>query len=77
MNSYIHLYPGQHESHLAYGMALLTADPRGYLDPAGGYFRRAYVLSERDPEIRELIRQALFEQGVGAAWDAFQLRYLY
>lgn len=77
MNSYIHLYPGQPEAHLAYGTAMLEANPREYLEPAGGYFRKAWLLSERDPEIREQIRETIYDAGMGAAWDAFQLRYLY
>jgi lysophospholipase L1-like esterase len=76
MNAYVHLFPGHYESHLLYGLALLADDPATHLEPAGIYFRRAYFLSRRDPEVVEVIRSELFSRGMAASWDSYRRRYL-
>jgi hypothetical protein len=76
MNAYVHLFPGHYQTHLAYGLALLEDDARRYLRPAGSYFRRAYVLSGKGPEVPDLVRSEFYERGMAEAWETFRLEYL-
>jgi lysophospholipase L1-like esterase len=76
MNAYIHIFAGHYQSHLAYGVALLEDDARANLEPAGAYIRRAYALSNEDPEVVEVARQTLVAHGLGSVWEPFRARYL-
>ncbi len=76
MNAYIHIFAGHHESHLAYGIALLEDGGPMLLDQAGAYIRRAYALSGYDPGVVEVAREALEQMGLGSLWDRFEQTYL-
>ena len=76
MNAYIHLFAGHHESYLAYGVALLEDQGRLALDQAGNYIGLAYTLSDEDPEVAAVARQALEDQRLGSLWEPFRARYL-
>jgi hypothetical protein len=76
MNAYIHLFPGNYRTHLAYGLALLDDDPQRYLGPAASYFRRAFVLSGRGPEVPDLLRSEFIDRGMAGVWERFRSEYL-
>jgi lysophospholipase L1-like esterase len=76
MNAYVHLFPGNYRTHLAYGLALLDDDPQRYIGPAASYFRRAFVLSGRGPEVPDLLRSEFSERGMAGAWEPFSSEYL-
>ncbi len=76
MNAYVHVFNGHHESHLAYGVALLEDGGTAYLEQAGAYIRRAYTLSGYDPEVRETAREALEGLGLSNQWERFRSTYL-
>jgi len=75
MNAYVRLFPGNYRTHLAYGLALLDDDQR-YLRPAAIYFRRAYVLSGKGPEVPDLLRSEFGQRGMSGVWETFRDEYL-
>jgi lysophospholipase L1-like esterase len=76
MNAYVHLFPGNYRTHLAYGLALLDDDAQRYLGPAASYFRRAYILSGKGPEVPDLLRSEFRERGLTGVWESFRSEYL-
>jgi lysophospholipase L1-like esterase len=76
MNAYVHLFPGDFGSHLAYGIALLTDDPGGNLDMAASYFRQAYLVSQRREDVRYTIESEFSRMGIAHLWPAFEIQYL-
>jgi len=76
MNAYVHLFPGNYRSHLAYGLALLDDDPQRYMRPAASYFRRAFVLSGKGPEVPDLLRSEFNVRGMAGSWETFRAEYL-